>query len=501
MSQTICPHCRQPVFSPAKQSSTSAGPTGMSGKDDLDLQKILFIGTAVNSTLNLETVLSLVLDYSMEITQAQRGYIFLRQEGGELAMRLAREPNTASEPASLRPISRSALELAVQKGRVVATLNAQGDDRFSESGSVFALGLQTIVCLPLQTRRETTDPSTVAPSPHVNGAIYLDSSLPLQYFTRQQQSLLEVMANSAATAIENARLYQAVEQQALALQAAADNLEGLVRQRTAELDQKNRELTDKITELQDLQARLVQSEKMATIGTLAGGVAHEINNPLGAITSNVQRILRFSCPEGRHIESARLIEEGARRCTSIVEKLLTYSRKSDSTLAPTDLNTVLDSTLDLLGHHFRMDNIRLEKQYSRLPLTPANHNELAQVIGNLLINAKDSIRATLNDKKTFGTIILRTYADAEAIYLEVQDDGTGIPPETLPKIFDPFYTSKEVGSGTGLGLYVSLGLIRRYGGDIEVESPPVGGALFRLVLPRIGKPAAGAVFPGTTGHD
>jgi signal transduction histidine kinase len=493
MSKTICPQCRQPVGSPLPLETPTGKETASHAVEDpLDLQKILSIGNAVNSTLNLETVLNLVLDYSMEITQAQRGYIFLRQENGELEETLSREGSSASSDGLPPRISRSALDFVLKKGRVVATLNAQRDAMFSDSRSVFDLGLQTIVCLPLQAGRRSTDPSLSPGSPYVSGAIYLDSSLPLQYFTPHKQSLLEVMANSAATAIENARLYRAVEQQKTAIQAAADNLELLVRERTAELDQKNRELQAKISELQELQSRLVQSEKMATIGTLAGGVAHEINNPLGAMTSSVQRILRFPCNESRHTESARLIEEGARRCTSIVEKLLAYSRKSDSTLVPTNLNSVLESTLELLQHHFRIANIHLEKQYSPLPPTPANPNELAQVISNLLINAKDSITATLNTQKCFGTITLRTYSDERTVYLEVQDDGSGIPPEVLPRLFDPFYTTKGVGAGTGLGLYVSLGLMRRYGGNIEAESPSSGGACFRLILPRLSSPAGSA---------
>ncbi len=486
--KTACPHCGQPTPAAQAQERPAAAEPSRPAEDPLDLQKILSIGNAVNATLNLETVLKLVLDYSMEITQAQRGYIFLRQDSGELAETLARDAGPAAPDGSPRRISRSALDFVLKKGKVVATLNAQRDAMFSDSRSVFDLGLQTIVCLPLQAGREAAESAAAPASPSVRGAIYLDSSLPLQYYTAHKQSLLEVMANSAATAIENARLYRAVEQQKVAVQAAAENLEIQVHQRTAELDQKNRELQAKIHELHELQSRLVQSEKMATIGTLAGGVAHEINNPLGAITSNVQRILRFPCAESRHAESARLIEEGSRRCTSIVEKLLAYSRKSDSTLIPTDLNSVLESTLELLQHHFRIADIRLEKQCAPLPPVLVNRNEMAQVISNLLINAKDSIASARNAERNSGTITLRTCFDSRSVFLEVRDDGPGIPPEVLPRIFDPFYTTKDVGAGTGLGLYVSLGLVRRYGGQIEAESAPGAGALFRLILPRV--PAA-----------
>jgi len=488
MSTTVCPHCRQIIASTlSPNSGASVSPAG-SSEDHLDLKRILSISNAVNSTLNLEMVLNLVLDYAMDLTQAQRGYILLRNEQGDPVVKLAREAVAVSAHSSPRPISQSALDFALQKGRVVATLDAQRDTMFSDSRSVFDLGLQTIVCLPLQANQGPAPDAALPFSSPIRGAIYLDSSLPLQYFTTQKQSLLEVMANSAAAAIENARLYRAVEQQKSALQAAAENLEILVGQRTAELDQKNRELTDKIAELQNLQARLIQSEKMATIGTLAGGVAHEINNPLGSMLSNVQRILRYSCSEQRHTVSARLIEEGARRCTAIVEKLLAYSRKSDSSLVPTDLNEVLENTLDLFQHHFRIADVRIEKKYGSLPLIPANRNELAQVISNLLLNAKDSVSSTLHAEKRFGTIILRTYSNSSSICLEVQDDGPGIDPKLRSKLFDPFFTTKEVGSGTGLGLYVSLGLIRRYGGDIEVESPDCGGALFRMVLPLVSVP-------------
>lgn len=453
--------------------------------DPKDLQKILEITNAINSTLNLEKVLNLVLDYTVEITEGQRGFLILRGESGDLQFRVARNIDQQELGKKEYDISRRAVQVAMEKGEIVATVSAQKDTLFSSSRSVFDLDLQTIVCIPLRSMQAAVSLSGRPAAPETSGAIYIDSKLPVRYFTPQKLNLLEVLANNAAIAIENARLYLELERQKTTIQESAATLELMVQKRTEELDQKNRQLVETIEELRRVQSRLVQSEKMATVGTLAGGVAHEINNPLGSILSNAQRILRHDCAEKRHAVSAELVQEGARRCRAIVENLLAFSRQSDSTLKSLDVNEVMDGTLELLGHHLGIKNVRIEKEYGKAPPVLANRNELSQVFTNLLVNAKDSISETLNDQKLYGTIRIKTHGEGKNAIVEVSDDGKGILQENIGKLFDPFFTTKEVGRGTGLGLYVTLGIIQRHGGKIDVESTPGQGALFRVTLPTL----------------
>jgi signal transduction histidine kinase len=492
MGGILCPSCRHRNIEKANFcglcGTSLAGspeqPAESSRLDDaLDLLKILEITNAINSTLDLEKVLSLVLAYSVEITQGQRGFLILRGPDGKLQFRAAQNMDYKELSGKDHTISRRALGMALEKGEIVATVSAQQDSIFSTSRSVIELDLQAIICIPLKVSPHDLTPAEASPTSLTIGAIYIDSKLPIRYFTPEKRNLLEVMANSAAIAIKNARLYNELKIQKRRVEATASSLEEMVKVRTEELNQKNIELVQTIDDLRRLQSQLVQAEKMATVGTLAGGVAHEINNPLGSILSNAQRILRYACPEEKHTASAELVQEGARRCRSIVENLLSFSRQSDSTLRSLDLNGVLDGTLSLLDHHLGIHNVRIQKEYGQLPPVLANQNELSQVFTNLLINARDAICETLGEQKPFGTVVLRTGVRGNQVIIEIQDDGPGIPAVNLTKLFDPFFTTKEVGRGTGLGLYISLGIIQRHGGNIEAESRPGEGAIFRVVLP------------------
>ena len=285
-----------------------------------------------------------------------------------------------------------------------------------------------------------------------------------------------------------------------------------VRKMSEELKRWNVELEhrveDRTRELVKTQDQLVQAEKLATLGTLAGGVAHEINNPLTAVLTNAQ-ILRMSARED-DIDSLSLIEEGAKRCQGIVQKLMKYARKTveETPHRDVDLQEVVKGTCALLGFQFQQENIEVEMKLGNVPPVQGIAGELDQVLTNLLVNARDAIQSNSPSKdlkvnwagpdnlqseenkgqgqeaKARGKIIIETRQIADAVELVVTDNGTGISKENQKKIFDPFFTTKDVGSGTGLGLAVSFGILKRHNATIHVTSAPGKGATFTVSFPK-----------------
>lgn len=265
-----------------------------------------------------------------------------------------------------------------------------------------------------------------------------------------------------------------------------------------EVEEYNRNLEQKIIEgtleLEEIQAQLVQSEKLSAIGQLAAGVAHELNNPLGGILGYAQFTLEKleksknepQSPQQteKYIRYLRDIETQARRCKTIVQNLLRFSRSSRTTeFTDVDINQVINDTRTFVEHQLHMNQIELEvKLHESLPLIPGNAGQLQQVLTNLIINAMHASPADTTIQ------ILSRYSPAlgefgGAVEIVIVDQGTGITKENLKKIFEPFFTTKQVGKGTGLGLSVSYGIIREHGGEIKVDSVPGEGSTFIIILP------------------
>ncbi len=243
-----------------------------------------------------------------------------------------------------------------------------------------------------------------------------------------------------------------------------------------ELEQR---VEDRTRELVKTQEQLVQAEKLATLGTLAGGVAHEINNPLTAVLTNAQ-ILKMGADADAK-ESLDLIEEGAKRCQAIVQKLMKYARKTveETPHKDVDLRDVVKGTCALLAFQFQQENIEIEMKLGTVPLVKGISGELDQVLTNLLVNARDAIHSA----KVKGRITVEIRQAKEVVEMIVADNGIGISKENQNKIFDPFFTTKDVGSGTGLGLAVSFGILKRHNATISVDSAPGQGAAFVVRFP------------------
>lgn len=237
-------------------------------------------------------------------------------------------------------------------------------------------------------------------------------------------------------------------------------------------------IEDDITEKRRLEESLIQNEKMAAIGQLAAGMAHEINNPLTAIIANAQLILRASAGNIDIRESADLIEQAGQRASQTIQELLRFSRQDSYTFTKTDLNQSVEKVIALLQHELVKIQAKVDLDFQpNIPLINASEDHLQSVWVNLIINAID---AAGNDPLEIK--ITTRYAEGEFL-IQVADNGQGIPPDRISRIFTPFFTTKAPGRGTGLGLSICHRIVKNHGGEIRVESRLGHGTRFIIVLP------------------
>lgn len=294
------------------------------------------------------------------------------------------------------------------------------------------------------------------------------------------------------------------------------NLENLVQERTEKLEASNEVLVSQSEELRAAiykfkmaQNQLIQSEKMASLGILVAGVAHEINNPVNFINSSIsglknnldyladfvnfydqinetnfkqiQSLLKQKEVSLNEVfdmfrKSIEIIEIGVQRTTKIVKGLKSFARADETELAHYNVNENIDNTLIILYNQYK-NRIQILKEYNKIPEIICYAGQINQVLMNILINAIQAI-------KDEGEILITTDTiKDEKVLIEIKDNGQGIPEEKLKRIFDPFFTTKKVGEGTGLGLSISYGIIKEHGGEIEVESILGNGTIFKIILP------------------
>jgi len=360
---------------------------------------------------------------------------------------------------------------------------------------------------------------TAAPIHDSSGAI-VGAIETWQDITHRKSAELSMLAS--ATELE-----KLVERRTGQLKRAKVDLEGDVQRRKQielELTSRNAELVELNERLSQAQQQLVQSEKLASVGQLAAGVAHEINNPIGYVQSNLGSLEKYLSDLFGILQAYEQLEaelgnahpavasmanvkqsfdleflkedlpnllkesrEGVDRVRKIVLDLKDFSRiDSAQQLEQADLHEGLDSTLNIVANElkYRADVV---KQYGPLPEIECLPSQLNQVFMNLLVNAAQAI-----DEGRRGTITVSTGIHAEEVWVAVTDTGAGISPEHLSRIFDPFFTTKPVGKGTGLGLSVSYSIVKKHGGRIEVESELGKGTTFKVLLPVRRRAPAGA---------
>jgi len=284
-------------------------------------------------------------------------------------------------------------------------------------------------------------------------------------------------------------------------------LERKIFEENQKLENANKQLVSILGELKKTQLQLFQSEKMASLGQLAAGIAHEINNPVGYISCNLELMQNYlvalktlqteieklkTDPSFAKLQTTvadvnldKVVErmekgmreslEGTVKIKNIIDALRIFTYKEDDTFELANINTEIEHTLNILCNEIKHKS-ELIKVYESIPLIRCNRYQLGQALMNIIMNALQAI-------KEKGAIKITTYQKENDIYIEISDNGIGIPEQNLPKIFEPFFTTKEVGKGTGLGLSFAYNIIKNHNGTIEVNSKINEGTTFTIKLP------------------
>ncbi|MBI4518095.1 MAG: GAF domain-containing protein [Deltaproteobacteria bacterium] len=333
---------------------------------------------------------------------------------------------------------------------------------------------------------------------HLRAAMLLGAKRSAELYTSEDLDLLETIANQAAIALENASSFEQLDR-------LRQNLE--------------REVEARTRELKDTQVQLVHAEKMASLGQLVAGVAHELNNPLGAVGGNLAVLRDYvgrlrealgayeaAAPAAheqfvqvrRRLDLDEIVAdldqllatctEGSERARRIVQDLRTFSRLDEAELKRVDLNAAIGVTLDLLRHRLR-GGVQLETALEPLPAVECYASQLNQVFLNLLTNALDAVEAAGGGVVRIRSRPLPRQAEVDWVEITVQDTGAGVPAALRDKIFDPFFTTKPVGKGTGLGLSISYSIVAKHGGQLVLDAASGPGCTFRIVLPARPQPA------------
>ncbi|MCK5708168.1 MAG: HAMP domain-containing protein [Candidatus Aureabacteria bacterium] len=284
------------------------------------------------------------------------------------------------------------------------------------------------------------------------------------------------------------------------LAEAFNFMASVIEKSNRELEDYSRELENKVRqrtkEIEDMQIQLIQAGKLAAVGELSAGIAHELNNPIGGILGYSQFIVEKIKKNPEDVKNnittiekyLSLIARESQRCKRIIRNLLRFSRASKIEFEPTDINIVLKESIDIIASQFETKNIKFEYSFEKdLPLTQSNANQLQQVLTNILINAQKAIGDKKNGVIHISSSIRRGKEDEHNDFIEIRikDNGYGISKENISKVFDPFFTTRKTGEGTGLGLSLSYGIIKDHGGDILLESKEGEGAAFTIILPVI----------------
>jgi signal transduction histidine kinase len=478
--------------------------TGNILSEKLDLASILKASRAISFEIHLGKLLEKLMNIVIANAGAQKGFLFLT-EGEELY--LEGEAYARNEEFSvlqhipalkIKDVSQLIINYVLRSAETVVINDASVEKSFANDDYITSNSPKSIFCMPLVHQNR------------ISGILYLENNIAIGAFTPERLRMLEMLTGEILISIENAKLYRN-------LQDYNRTLEANVKMRTEEISQKNEqlnlqkeELGETLKNLRLSQFQLIQSEKMASLGQLVAGIAHEINNPVNFISAgvdslktNIEEVIQVlelyhnMTPDTakeklEEIENLKdkieynqalseivnlidIIKTGTERTTEIIKGLRSFSRMDEDILKITDIHENLNTTLILLRNKYK-DRISIEKDYGDLPQIECFQGQLNQVFMNVITNAIDSIKEN-------GTITIRTSKSNEMIQIRISDTGIGIPDDIRPKIFDPFFTTKEVGKGTGLGLSISHGIIEKHMGRIDVNSTAGNGTEFTISLP------------------
>jgi len=454
------------------------------------------LSAAVNATLDPEKIYEQAVARLVHRMRYEAARLFLIDHD----RRVVRSHRAAGRASTQLESAELPLDRASGVGRVATTgLPLLIDDVEASPTPLHlaharALDVRAFVAVPLRVKDRMFGVLTVA------------SSEPKR-FAAGDLELMSAVGNHVALAVDRAESFQMIEE-------LTRGLEDKVRVRTEQLRAANEELQAAYRDLQATQVQLIQREKMASVGQLVAGVAHELNNPIGFVYSNVGTLDDFvkrlrailevyravplaETEQGRVDEQWRQlkidyalkyidsmiegIREGAERARKIVRDLRVFARTDTDVWQAVDLHEELESSLTLVNHLLK-ERITVHRRFGALPPVECVRSQIDQVFLNLLANAAQAISGS-------GAITIDTRVEDGAAVVAVSDTGPGIAPDVIGRIFDPFFTTKPVGEGTGLGLSISYEIVKKHGGEIRADSPAGGGASFTVRLPLTRRPA------------
>ncbi|AKQ65930.1 Two-component sensor histidine kinase [Myxococcus hansupus] len=466
----------------------------------LDLESVIKTARALSGEIVLEKLLRKLMTLVIENAGARRGVLLLKRpeglviaaEGSVDSDGVVLEAPVPMESSSALPVS--ILHYVVRTGETVLLHDAAAEEPFSEDPYVRSAQPKSLLCSPLLKQGALT------------GVLYLENDATRGAFTRERLEVLRMLSFQAAISLENAGLYASLEEY-------SRTLERRVEERTAEIQHKNAELATTLTQLRDTQRQLVAQEKLASLGALTAGIAHELQNPLNFVNnfSDLSSRLAGELEQTLHgkveqldsetredvletlqdlKQNAQRIHSHGKRASDIIKTMLRHSRKSEGTRSKADLNLLVRDSMNLAvqGLRSRPGGATVKTETSLDPnvgFVELVASDISRMLTNILDNA---FYATAQHQQQASAgftprVHLSTRRVGNKVELRVRDNGPGIPEAIREKLFHPFFTTKPAGVGTGLGLSLCHDIVQEHQGDIRVESPADAGAEFIITLP------------------
>ncbi|TET62241.1 GAF domain-containing protein, partial [Candidatus Aerophobetes bacterium] len=438
-------------------------------KSLLERTKLHEILISVSSLFDVAKILKLVVKGAIDFTDSQRSVVLVldkkKKEIHHAAME-ASSPEFSYEVKDIKP-NDLAWRTIQQKKPLLAKV-PQVSLPLTQSHAK-AREARAVLSLPLRGQED------------VLGVLIASSSSPGS-FGKEEVQILSILADEAAIAIEKARLIEDLEKAREELQDSAKKLSQKVKEKTEELKQS--------------QAHLFQSEKLAGIGQLAAGIAHEIRNPLGIMATSLYYLNDVLSEKSKNVKKHfQIIDSEINRCEGIISNLLEFSRKSEKELEVIDVNALLNITLSLVEKDLFVKDIKLTKKLEDSPTIRVNMDEMKQVFLNLILNATQAM-------PNGGRLEVATsLTENQRARIKIADSGIGIRQRHLSKIFDPFFTTKAPGEGTGLGLTLVHAIIERFGGTVQVESQDGKGTTFIIEFPILKEESSKEKIHASTNQD
>lgn len=479
---------------------TELKPAEAEVQNELDLSGIIKFLQMLSREMNLVNLVEKMMEIVIENAGAERGYL-LQYESDKLLIQAKGSLKSgirvlqSKQIAKKHKLSMSIIRHVIETGNPVIINHAAQDERFKDDEYVKEEKPASILCHPVYVKAKLTS------------IIYLENNSEISVFTAEKLRILNLLSTQITISLENALLYQSLEEKVV--------------HRTMEVVSQKEMIEAAYAELRAAQSQMVHSEKMASLGQLTAGIAHEINNPINFISIGIKGLeknfrsfmkvvdLYESIGEqGDPAATLKKIEElkkdieyqevkgfivglmgdiklGADRAAEIIQGLRSFSRLNEAEFKLADVHEGLEATLVLLRTRTK-NSIEIVKEYDPdLPSINCNPGQLNQVFMNILTNAIEAVEMKMKPMQESGEIRIKTVNKPDKIEIRIKDNGLGIPKTIQEKIFDPFFTTKDVGKGTGLGLSIVFGIIKKHNGQIEVVSEQAIGTEFIISIPKV----------------